>query len=124
MLAYLANRPVPGQRQSSPNALLLVISVHVALLAVVMSAKMDLPAGIKPPPIPIFWVPKPTDPPTPTTQTQRHTQQTNNQIDRPRTEVITPPLPMIRGRQVRRRIAEQFWAAAGRRPFLISDPRS
>jgi len=92
MLAYLANRPVPGQRQSSPNALLLVISVHVALLAVVMSAKMDLPAGIKPPPIPIFWVPKPTDPPPPTTQTQPRTQQTNNQIDRPRTEVITPPI--------------------------------
>ena len=92
MLAYLANRPVPGRRQSSPNALLLVISVHVGLLAVVMSAKMDLPAGIKPPPIPVFWVPKPTDPPPATTQTPRRTQQANNQIDHPRTDVTTPPI--------------------------------
>ena len=46
MLAYAANRPVPGKRQSSPNALLVVISVHVALLAIVMSAKMDLPQRI------------------------------------------------------------------------------
>ena len=90
MLAYLANRPVPGQRQSSPNALLLVISVHVALLAVVMSAKMDLPEGIKPP-IPIFWVPKPVDPPPLNTRAPPHTQQTNTQIDRPRTEVTTTP---------------------------------
>jgi protein TonB len=69
-----------------------VISVHVGLLAVVMSAKMDLPAGIKPPPIPIFWVPKPTDPPPATTQTPRRTQQANNQIDHPRTDVTTPPI--------------------------------
>lgn len=46
MLAYAAGRPVPGKRQSSPNALLIVVSVHVALLAVVMSAKMDLPQRI------------------------------------------------------------------------------
>jgi protein TonB len=44
MLAYAANRPLAGKRQSSPNALLLIVSAHVALLAAVMSAKMDLPA--------------------------------------------------------------------------------
>ena len=46
MLAYAANRPVAGKRESSPNALLLVISVHVALLALAMSAKMDFPRKI------------------------------------------------------------------------------
>ena len=62
MLAYLANRPVAGTRQSSPNALLLVISVHVALLAAVMSAKMDLPARIFDPPPKVISIPLPRDP--------------------------------------------------------------
>ena len=43
MLAYAANRSLAGSRRSSPNTLLLIIGVHVALIAVVMSAKMDLP---------------------------------------------------------------------------------
>jgi protein TonB len=47
MLAYAANRSTVGKRDSSPNALLLVISAHIAVVAVVMSAKMDLPARIK-----------------------------------------------------------------------------
>ena len=63
MLAYAANRPVAGRRQSSPNALLLVISAHVALVAVVMSAKMDLPRRIIEPPIKTLRFPKPVDPP-------------------------------------------------------------
>lgn len=66
MLAYAANRPVPGRRQSSPNALLLVISAHVALVAVVMSAKMDLPSRIIDPPFKTFKFPVPVDPPPPT----------------------------------------------------------
>ena len=63
MLAYTANRPVAGKRQSSPNALLVVISAHVALVAVVMSAKMDLPARIYKPPIKVIDFPVPPDPP-------------------------------------------------------------
>jgi len=63
MLAYAANRPAAGRRQSSPNALLLVISAHVALVAVVMSAKMDLPRRILEPPIPVTLYPVPHDPP-------------------------------------------------------------
>src|SRR6476660_1535163 len=41
MLAYAANRPVAGKRPSSPPAMLLIISAHVALIALVMSAKME-----------------------------------------------------------------------------------
>src|SRR5436853_5564678 len=65
MLAYAANRPVAAKRQSSPNALLIVVSVHVALLAAVMSAKMDLPRMIRNDPVDVFWVPKPPAPPPP-----------------------------------------------------------
>jgi protein TonB len=72
MLAYAANRPVPGKRQSSPNALLIVISAHVALLAVVMSAKMDLPGRIlgTPPTVVYFPKPDPTPPPNPVNEPQ------------------------------------------------------
>lgn len=45
MLAYAASRSAAG-RQSSPNAMLFIIAAHVAALAVVMSAKMDLPHRI------------------------------------------------------------------------------
>ena len=64
MLAYAANRPVAGKAPSSPPAMLLIISAHVALIALVMSAKMEftpkLPPGpplikikVDPPPPPI-----------------------------------------------------------------------
>lgn len=62
MLAYAASRPLVGKHQSSPNALLLVISAHVALVAVVMSAKMDLPRRIIEPPITTINIPTPVDP--------------------------------------------------------------
>lgn len=62
MLAYAANRIVVGKRESSPNALLLVISAHVALLALVMSAKMDFPKRITPTP-PLINIRVPIPPP-------------------------------------------------------------
>jgi protein TonB len=46
MLAYAAGRPRNGERRSSPNALLVIISAHIAAVAVLMSAKMDLPSHI------------------------------------------------------------------------------
>lgn len=86
MLAYAANRPVPGKRQSSPNALLVVISVHVALLAVLMSAKMDLPRRVHPNPplidVPITPPPRPTPAPDP-----RPTPHTVNNWDSPQPNV-------------------------------------
>ena len=83
MLAYAANRPLAGKRESSPNALLLVISAHVALLAVVMSAKMDLPRRIwhAPPLIPISIPPVP--PPNQSAPKPRHVQPRNQTVDHP-----------------------------------------
>lgn len=68
MLAYAANRPVAGKCESSPNALLLVISVHVALLALAMSAKMDFPRRITRTP-PLINIPVPV-PPAPVSHPQ------------------------------------------------------
>ncbi len=90
MLAYAANRPVPGKRQSSPNALLIVISVHVALLAVVMSAKMDLPQRIKDPPIRVDLFPKPT-PQQPVKPPQASQAQHKPRITNPQPDVLLPP---------------------------------
>lgn len=67
MLAYASKRPVAAKRQSSPHAMLLVISAHVALLAAVMSAKMELPRRMQQGPglIRITLVPPSTRPPPP-----------------------------------------------------------
>jgi periplasmic protein TonB len=63
MLEYAASRRKVASRPSSPNAMLLIISAHVALLALVMSAKMDLPRKlIYDSPTRIDLVPEPSPP--------------------------------------------------------------
>ena len=64
MLAYAANRPVAGKAPSSPPAMLLIISAHVALIALVMSAKMEMTRH-QPKDGPIINIPVPPDPPPP-----------------------------------------------------------
>jgi protein TonB len=90
MLAYAANRPIIGARKPDPNAMLAIIGIHVAAIAVLMSAKMDLPPIVKSPPIDIFWVPKPIDPPPPA-QTRQTVQGQTSKIDQPPVHVVTPP---------------------------------
>lgn len=67
MLAYAARAPRHAERRSSPNAMLAIIAGHVALLAVVMSARMDLPRKIIDRPLDITWIdsiePPPPNPP-------------------------------------------------------------
>ena len=63
MLEYAAGRRQIAARPSSPHAMLVIISVHVALLALVMSAKMDLPSKIIfDPPTKIDLLPEPLPP--------------------------------------------------------------
>jgi periplasmic protein TonB len=87
MLAYAANRTVIGKRQSSPHGLLIVIAAHIALIAVVMSAKMDLPGRFNPGAIRVTLIPIPKPPPP-------------NQLDQPRHHPLTSipisdPLPNV-----------------------------
>jgi protein TonB len=65
MLAYAASRPAVAARRSSPNILLIVIGAHVALLAALIAAKMDLPDRIRNDPIIVYPVPLPPSPPPP-----------------------------------------------------------
>ncbi len=91
MLAYAASRPAPVERKPHPNMLLVIIGAHVAVAALVMSAKMDLPGHISDP-THTFWIPKPKDTPPPPPPTHETTQQTrDNTIDRPPIDVWTPP---------------------------------
>ena len=64
MLAYAASRPQTAGRKSSPNAMLAIIGAHVALVAVVMSAKMDLPQKLANTPLVIDLIHE-DDPPPP-----------------------------------------------------------
>jgi periplasmic protein TonB len=42
MLAYAANRPIVVDRRPHPRTLLLIIGAHVAVVAIVMSARMEV----------------------------------------------------------------------------------
>jgi protein TonB len=63
MLAYSAKRSV-ASANPSPNAMLAIIVGHIAVIAAVMSAKMDLPQRIFHPPIIVDTI-KEDDPPPP-----------------------------------------------------------
>jgi protein TonB len=91
MLAYEANRPVAGKCQSSPNALLVVISVHVALLAAVMGAKMDLPRRLHPDPALIDIPITPLQRPINTAKPRPTPHPIDNWVDNPQPNVPVQP---------------------------------
>jgi periplasmic protein TonB len=90
MLAYAANRTVIGKRESSPHGLLIVIAAHIALIAVVMSAKMDLPGRFHPGVITVRSLPLPKPPPPNQPEQPRHHPVTSIPISDP---LPNGPLP-------------------------------
>ena len=96
MLAYAAGRPLVGKRQSSPHAMLVVIAVHVALIAGVMSAKMNLPKRISHRPIIIGLLPEPTPPPPNMTVKTPPPKATEIAIDQPARNEPLPHFDPIR----------------------------
>jgi periplasmic protein TonB len=89
MLAYAANRPIVAERRSAPNAMLAIIALHVAGVAALMSAKMDLPGRIMNDPIVIDLVNAPKPPPEQPVETAEP-QPRHSTITRPAAQV---PLP-------------------------------
>ena len=78
MLAYAANAPRHVERRSSPSAMLFIIAGHVAALAAVMAAKMDLPAQFHPERTVVTLIPETKPPePEPRPQTQPPPRATN-----------------------------------------------
>ena len=85
MLAYAASRPTPVERRPHPNAMLAIVAVHVAVIAAVMSAKMDLPIRLFPTPTTVVFVPTPktkTPDPQPRHDPPRSQNQQIDQVDR------------------------------------------
>lgn len=63
MLAYAAHRRRIAQRHSAPHLMLVIIVGHVALIAAVMSARMEVPIRIDDGPIVVDPIPLPEPPP-------------------------------------------------------------
>jgi protein TonB len=74
MLAYAAGRPKVGERRSSPNTMLFIISAHIAAVAAIMSAKMDVPKDILDGPTIIRFIRIPPPPPEAVTKARPTTQ--------------------------------------------------
>jgi periplasmic protein TonB len=89
MLAYAAGRPRIGERHSSPHTMLFIISAHIAAVAVLMSAKMDLPARISNNPIVVRFIHEPPPPPPNDANARQTQQQTHTTAITPRTHVTT-----------------------------------
>lgn len=109
MLAYAAARRAQAERPSSPQTMLAIAVVHVAVIAVVMSAKMDVPQRILDgvTKVELIEIPKPPPPPEP--QPRVEPRSSPSVVDRvppvvpvpqPRTDQLDPtplPLPPIGG---------------------------
>lgn len=90
MLDYVASRRAIGARQSNPSAMLIIISAHVALLALVMSARMERTRLRPDPPITVETIKDRLIDPKPLAQPQHQTRTTP--IPAPRPDIPTPPL--------------------------------
>src|SRR5678809_1135831 len=91
MLAYAASRPAAVEHRPHPNTMLAIIAAHVAVVAVVMSAKMDLPQRLFPRPTIVTSIEVPKPPPA-NPQTPPTRQQTQNRtVDQ--TQPVVPTLP-------------------------------
>ncbi len=87
MLAYAASRPVIIDRRPHPNTMLLIIGIHVAVIAAVMSAKMEIQRhGIDR--TTLISVPLPPDPPPLPSRQKPRPHPSQSSFDHPQT-VIT-----------------------------------
>lgn len=88
--------PVPrfAERKAAPRTLIIIIAGHAALLAAVMTAKIDFTNSFIPQVTEVVNVPLDKDPPPvpPEPQQKPQTQPRNSTIDQPRT--IVPTLPI------------------------------
>lgn len=84
MLAYAASRPRIAARGASPSSMLLIASVHVVAIALLMSARMELPLPRSNEPIKIDLI---TDPPPPKAEPVRQS---------PRQPAEPVPMPTAR----------------------------
>ena len=90
-MAVYASKPGFADRRAHPRALLLIVGAHAALLAAVMSAKMDLPAKIIPTITKIELIDPPKPPPPPEPSPPQPSQPKQSRIDQLPAIVPVPP---------------------------------
>lgn len=93
MLAYAASRRTTAQRRPSPQAMLAIAVAHVAVIAAVMSARMDLPEKLKPRPTEVDLIRLPPPPPPPEPQPRAEPRPAPSAIDIP---PVIQPIPQPR----------------------------
>lgn len=93
MLAYAANRPQFAGRRQSPRTLLFIAAAHVAAVAIIITAKTDLPQKIVRTPIAVDFIPdqKPP-PPKPQSVKPPLPSATQSEATRPLPQVTLPPV--------------------------------
>lgn len=97
MLAYAADRRRLTERRASPQAMLAIAVLHVAAIAAVMSAKMDLPEQVrKLGPIDLIDIPVPPPPPKPQAQPRPEPKTAPSTLDQvpPRVPIALPDIPV------------------------------
>ena len=87
MLAYAAHRRRVAERHTSPQTLLLIAAAHIALIAAVMSARMEIPPRIFDRPIVVTNIPIPKPPPPDPAPADTHSKRP---ISIDHTKVIVP----------------------------------
>ena len=98
MPVYAATSPAFAERRVRPSTLILIVGGHAALLALVMSAKMELPTPFTPTPTEVVLIERPKPPPEPEVEVEpRQQQQHDTRIDQPDVRI---PLPRMPGPQV------------------------
>ena len=89
MAAY-ASRRHPFERQPAPHAMLVILVGHIAVIAAVMSARMDLPTKVVRSITETYNVPLPKEPPPPEPQPKAEPQPRDSVIERPAVIVPVP----------------------------------
>jgi periplasmic protein TonB len=96
MLAYAANRPQAAVRRPSPKALVLIVGAHVAVLALVMTARMDLPQRIIPAATSVDLIRNNPPPPRNVAKPVKPKQAQQLQLTRPERQIETST-PVLNG---------------------------
>jgi protein TonB len=94
MLAYAANRLVTIDRRPHPNAMLLIIGIHVAVIAAVMSAKMEIQHH-RVDRTTVISIPLPPDPPPLVSDQKRPQRPTQSLVDHQQTSRTLDNRPAI-----------------------------
>ncbi len=90
MLAYTASRRRNLERRPSPPAMLVVAVVHIAAIAIVMSARMDLPEKVGTTITKVDFIKEPVPPP-PEPQRIEKPRPAQSTLDTPPTLLPVPP---------------------------------